>query len=741
MILRSIVFAVFLIGTHSVIFGQKLTGTILNGSFKPIAGVHILNLSNDLHTHSDEQGNFQFATINGKDTLQLTHVGYNLETYIVKSLDSPLKIFLESKTVTLDEVIIGSKVNALRVISDIDTQIDPVSSSQDILKKVPGLFIGQHAGGGKAEQIFLRGFDIDHGTDINITVDGLPVNIVSHAHGQGYSDLHFIIPETIDKIDLGKGPYYANKGNFNTAGYINFLRKSELESNLIKLETGQFNTHRLLGMFNLFNTGKQNSYIATEYMAMDGPFDSPQNFSRSNLFWKYSNNISKTDKLELSISNFRSKWDASGQIPQRAVDQNLITRFGAIDDTEGGNTGRTNIIVNYNKFITENSSIQNTAYFSKYDFTLFSNFTFFLEDPINGDQIKQHEDRTLWGLNSEYKSFFSLNNISGHWNAGISLRNDFSRDNQLAFTLNRKETLNLLQLGDIDETNFGAFVGAKIELGKWTFNPAVRMDYFHFQYQDALQTLYSTQTNNKSIFSPKLTVLYNLTNDFQLYSKLGKGFHTNDTRVVIANSSDQILPAAYGLDIGYLWKATPNLLINMAYWYLFLEQEFVYVGDAGVVEPSGETVRQGIDLSVRYQPTSWLYWNFDAHYTSPKAIEQESGEDHIPLAADLTLLSGINFKHKSGLYGGLSLRHLGDRPANEDYSITAEGYTIVDLNTGYKWKNIDLGFQVQNLLNSEWNETQFATESRLSNESNSIEEIHFTPGTPFFIKGIISFSF
>ena len=200
-------------------------------------------------------------------------------------------IVLEDDIFRLNEIVIQPKLSAMNMISKIDLQTTPVNSSQEILSKVPGLFIGQHAGGGKAEQLFLRGFDIDHGTDIAISVDGMPVNMVSHAHGQGYADLHFLIPETVDKIDFGKGPYYSNKGDFATAGYVGFQTKDKLEKSSIGLEIGQFNTLRTVGLFNLLGNKKtQSAYIATEYILTDGPFDSPQNFNRMNLFGEYSAN-------------------------------------------------------------------------------------------------------------------------------------------------------------------------------------------------------------------------------------------------------------------------------------------------------------------------------------------------------------------------------------------------------------------------------------------------------------------
>ncbi|CAL2084065.1 iron complex outermembrane recepter protein [Tenacibaculum sp. 190524A05c] len=739
--MKTIVFTIVSCFFSFTLIAQTIKGKVVNNQNQPLQEVNILNKKTDKHTHSDEFGNFMLENVSIGDTLYFSHIGFESRSYVVKSLTEELVLKLKLKSIALEEVVLAPRVDILNLITDIDIQTNPVNSSQDILNKVPGLFIGQHAGGGKAEQIFLRGFDIDHGTDINLSVDGLPVNMVSHAHGQGYSDLHFVIPETVDKIDFGKGSYYEDKGNFATAGYVQFQTKERLDKSSIKLEGGQFDTFRLLGMFNVLNEAKHNAYISTEYLATDGAFESPQNFSRINVFGKYTGYLNPTDKLRVTLSHFTSKWDASGQIPQRAVDSGLITRFGAIDDTEGGNTSRSNILINYDKMISDSETLKSFGYISKYDFELFSNFTFFLEDPVNGDQIKQKEDRTIFGVSSEYKKVFSGDKFNGHWNTGISLRNDRSFSNELSRTLNRRQILQRIQFGDINETNLGGFIGSTIEFGKWTFNPSIRLDYFNFQYNDALQTQYETQKESKAIVSPKFNVIYDYSDNLQFYVKTGKGFHSNDTRVVVAEEGREILPATYGFDTGVVWKPTSKMFFNLAYWYLYVEQEFVYVGDAGIVEPSGETRRQGIDISYRYQPLSWLYWSVDANYTHARSINDPDGQNFIPLAPDFTLVSGLNINFKDGFYGGINVRHIDDRPANEDNSIVAEGYTVADLNVGYRWKDVSFGVQVQNLFDVDWNETQFVTESRLQNEVNPVEEIHFTPGTPFFLKASIQYNF
>ena len=721
-------------------YSQIQKGKVLDSDGNPVENAYLVNTNSESHAHTNEFGAFSLdKTVEG-NIIKVTALGYKKSNFTMMASDNI--IVMEDDIFRLNEIVIQPKLSAMNVISKIDLQTTPVNSSQEILRKVPGLFIGQHAGGGKAEQIFLRGFDIDHGTDIAISVDGMPVNMVSHAHGQGYADLHFVIPETVEKIDFGKGTYYANKGDFATAGYVAFQTKDKIEKSSIGVEVGQFNTFRTVGLFNLLGNQKnQSAYIATEYILTDGPFDSPQNFNRINLLGKYSTILSDNSKLSVMGSRFNSKWDASGQIPQRLIDNGTISRFGSVDDTEGGKTSRTNFNVSWSKPIDENTFFKANAFYSNYQFELYSNFTFFLEDPINGDQIKQKEYRDIYGLNAELNRKTKWNDVNVLLQYGVGFRSDATTDSELSHTLNRKTVLENIKLGDIDESNMFSYVNSEFNFGKLMINPAIRLDYFKFNYQDKLNVNYTNESESKVKFSPKLNFIYSENNNLQFFVKSGIGFHSNDARVVVANNGKEILPTAIGTDIGTIWKPFPRLIVNSALWYLYLEQEFVYVGDAGIVEPSGKSKRMGAELGLRYQLNDWLYFDADANYTYARSIDEPKGENYIPLSPDFTTTGGLSFQRINGFSGGIRYRYLKNRPANEDNSIVAKGYFISDLNVNYQYKNINFGVAVENIFNTEWNETQFATESRLQNEPNSVEEIHFTPGTPFFMKGKITYTF
>ncbi len=720
------------------LIGQDLIGQVVNESKEPIVGAFVFNHSLDFHTHTNDLGKCNLSEISIGDTVRVMYLGYKTVDFVIDRSSGKIEIVLTESFFDLSEIVVGQNAKKINIIAAIDINTSPVRSSQELLRKVPGLFIGQHAGGGKAEQIFLRGFDIDHGTDVSISVDGMPVNMVSHAHGQGYADMHFLIPETIAEIDFGKGPYYADKGNFTTAGYVGFKTKDKLENSQITIEGGRFNSLRTVGMLKLLDAEKHDIYLATEYMLSDGAFESSQNFVRNNFMLKYTGELPDKSRISAIASNFSSNWDASGQIPQRSVDQGTITRFGAIDDTEGGNTGRTNLAISYNRPINDNTFIKNNIYYSLYDFELYSNFTFFLNDSINGDQIRQKEKRQIFGFESVWNHSTSLNKANTLFQVGVGLRADQIRGNELSSTLNRKTTLVRHQLGDVNEKNLYAFADVSFDVGDWLFQPSVRFDYFKFNYINDLIGIYKNAGQSKSIVSPKFSTVYNLNDKAQLYFNTGIGFHSNDSRVIIEQVEKSIIPAAYGADLGAFLKPIPRLFTNVAVWWLALEQEFVYVGDAGIVEPSGSTTRLGLDFTFRYQLSDWVFVNGDFNYAHARSDESES--NRIPLAPVITTTGGITVNKKK-FNAGLNFRFLDDRPANEDNSIVAKGYFITDLNANYNFDKVTLGFVIENLFNQEWNETQFATETRLKFEPSPTEEIHFTPGTPFFIKGIMKYNF
>lgn len=736
----------------SGIFGQKgsIEGFIADAeSGSPVNGATIL-VSDNKSDNSDLHGKFSIHSLEpGPYEMIISHVGYKtelLQIEVKSNFSATINIKLEKARLDLSEIRINSrKTSGQNTLSGVDINLRPLNNSQDVLRIIPGLFIAQHAGGGKAEQIFLRGFDIDHGTDIAITVDGLPVNMVSHAHGQGYADLHFLIPETVEKVGFDKGPYFAAKGNLAISAYVDFSTREFLDKNSIKAEWGQFNTPRIVGMIKLFDKTtekrRQQFYMASEYSTTDGYFESPQNFHRFNWMGKYNAWFGNQSQLTITASAFDSKWNASGQVPDRAVNAGIISRFGAIDDKEGGQTSRMNINLRFNKQWKNNWKTTDQLYFTHYKFNLFSNFTFFLDDTVNGDMINQKESRNVFGYNSTAAKTYLLGNKKTTSTIGGGFRFDDLSGIELA-KANRVRIFNSIQKGDLQELNSFLFINQDMEWNdKFSMNAGLRFDRFIFKYKNGLVGSSDFASQRKGTLSPKLNFSYSPNKKIKIYLNNGIGFHSNDTRVILDNQASDILPKVFGSDLGVVLKPLKNLILKTALWQLYSQQEFVYVGDAGIVEPGGKTRRMGIDISARYQFAKWLFGDIDINLTKARAIGEAKGEDLVPLAPSFTSIGGITAKANKSFSGSLRYRFMDSRPADESNSVRAEGYFLLDVVIAWKPNKFEFSLSGENLLNREWREAQFNTISKLISETNPVSEIHYTPGTPRNIKASVLFNF
>ena len=374
---------------------KGISGRVIDSATNsPINGATVILIPVTRTTSTNQVGYFAFRDVSQSKTITITAIGYEKKVFNIYDFKDGQTVSLAEHQTELADVIVRADAgNPYKAISETDIRMRGITNSQEVLRIVPGLFIGQHQGGGKAEQIFLRGFDADHGTDIALHVDGIPVSMVSHAHGQGYADSHFIIPETIESTEFKKGPYDAEKGDLVTSGFVDFHTADAISGNTIKLEGGQFNTFRALAMVNLLNDKAKASgeswYAASEFRYSDSYFDNPQHFKRFNFFTKYKDKLSAHNTLTLSASTLYSTWFASGQIPDQAIDQHVVSFYGALDPKEGGVTSRTNIIGQLLTTLPNNSIIKNQIYYTRYKFDLHTNFTFFLVDSVNGDEIRQ----------------------------------------------------------------------------------------------------------------------------------------------------------------------------------------------------------------------------------------------------------------------------------------------------------------------------------------------------------------
>ena len=734
-------------------------------------------------TTTDFHGNFHMEGIQtGTYTILISHLGYKSLKVRVKvntNKTTQLLVKMQQSSFDIDDLTITGKrpfsIASSEAIRSIDLELRPVKSSQDLLKLVPGLILAQHAGGGKAEQIFLRGFDCDHGTDVNISVDGIPVNMVSHAHGQGYADLHFLIPELIGNLSIYKGPYFARFGDFATAGAVAFKTKDRLESNSFHLEIGQFNT---LKSTLLIQTGKdnaqQNGILAAQYYTTDGPFVNPQNLKRLNVFGKYFINITQQSRLTFTVNSFNSAWNASGQVPDRVVKAGIIGRFGALDPMEGGSTSRKNMSLTFQQK-KDNHTFRLQAYLTNYTFKLFSDFTYYLEDTVNGDMIEQNESRWLSGLNATYQIHRKKGSIIFIHTLGAGFRSDVIQS-ALWHSPNRIR-MNAFSNAGINQTNLYVWGQGKIVFNRhWRIELGLRGDYITYDVDDHLGNANDVFANGlphasgyaqQAMLNPKFNVVYSPSTKVDIYLNAGTGFHSNDARNVIftqkAKEIEQVklreglseneiaqwlvkhhfdpqqqftgtMPRAYGTETGFRIEMFKRFNLGMSVWYMYLDKEFVYVGDGGYSELSNPTQRLGLDCEGRLNITRWLRADVDMTLSRGRVNNLPKGSNYIPLAPNFTLTGGLTMTNYHGFDVSLRTIHIGSRPANEDNTVTALGYTLVNFGSAYHWKKYTFSVTIENLLNTEWNEAQFDTESRMKWETKPVDELHFTPGNPFNIK-------
>lgn len=664
----------------------------------------------------------------------------------------------EAIEVTVQAEKPGSEAASRVVYGRRELELRPRLRPGDILEAVPGLFAVQHAGGGKANQYFLRGFDADHGTDVAFFVDGVPVNMVSHGHGQGFTDFHFLIPELVTSLDGYKGPYYANLGDFATAGAVNLRLAEKFEESYAQYSIGQYGIMRGLVIASPDLGDDWQAVAAAELYKVDGPFLNPEELKRFNVYLKATYNLDHGGgKVSATWMSYGSSWNGSGQIPARAVcgegeaplnpgpeafGAPCIDHFGYVDPTEGGATQRHMGSVAYATTFRD-ADLNAMAYLVKYRFTLYSNFTFFSEDPANGDGIEQADDRTLGGLDLRFRKHYHY--LGGQFTTSLGAQVRFdSIDNALYHDVARE------RLGDtvnasIAESQIGAYIEEDARVRRWLrFVAGARAQRIDVNVEDHLEDR-STLGNKSSgfqgggLFLPKFMAILSPVPWLDLFGELGRGFHSNDARgVVLSKDRATLLTPAMGYEVGAKISPLPDLSLQATGFLLDLDSELVWSGDAGTTEASGQTRRYGLELGARYRRGNWLFADIDATFTRARFRGNAGNGAAVALAPTRTLTAGVGVRPTIGAFtpfAAIRVKTIGPRPAIEDESLTAEGFTVVDANAGLRWKNIEAGVDAQNLFNARWREVQFASESRLPYEPAPVTGIHYSPGWPLTVIG------
>jgi hypothetical protein len=645
-----------------------------------------------------------------------------------------------------------------------------------LLETVPGLIVTQHSGEGKANQYFLRAFNLDHGTDLALEVDDMPVNMPTHAHGQGYSDFNFVIPEVVADLHYKKGPYYADEGDFAAAGTVRIGLFNEIPAALA-LGAGQEGYRRGLV---LGSTDFAGGILlgAGEAYHNDGPFDVPDDYDRLNGVLRYFRGDDH-DYFTLTAMAYSGKWNSTDQVAQRAITEGIIDRFGSLNPSDGGISSRDSLSFTRVRG-TDESQSQISAYVIRYKLDLWSTFTYYLRDPLDGDQMLQHDDRIVYGLKASQTWFTSLFGVPTTNVVGVQARFDDIKDVGIFSTVARQVTGTTQDAGVLEST--GAWYA---ESGtQWTNHLrttlGIREDVFDFDVKDKmlnadgscnlLSDPLGCVTGNKraAILSPKLGVVLRFWDTTSFYINLGDGYHSNDARGITRSgqnpeqSAVTPLTRATGGELGLATSIIPSLETRLDVFALKLKSELVFDGDAGVTTPSGATTRVGVEWSNTYRFNRWLSAELNTAFTRARFDHDVPPDDlgcsaaapsnpcigtigivgrYVPNSPTNVSDVALRAQRDSGWFGSLRARHFGESPLVEDNSAKSPAYTTVDAQLGFRTARWLFALDVFNLANVKWNDIEYYYVSRLKNEAAPSADYIVHPGVPRTARAHFQYGF
>ena len=630
----------------------------------------------------------------------------------------------------------GAEVNAV-----------PFSRPGEALEIVPGLIVTQHSGEGKASQYFLRGFNLDHGTDLAITVDGMPVNMPTHGHGQGYADVNFLIPELIQSVNVRKGPYFADVGDFSSAGAVGIDYVNKLSKNIAEMSFGSFGYRRALSAGST-TIGEGTLLAAIEGAKYNGPWDVPDNVRKINGVLRYSQGT-RTDGLTLTGMAYSNGWNSTDQVAQRAIDQGMIGRFGTHDPTDGGTSSHFSLSGNW-AHSSEYGQSKVSAYVVRSDLQLFNNFTYFLDNPVSGDQFNQLDRRTLGGFDASHAFNWRFAGLQTQTRVGVQSRYD-----DIHVGLSKTEERNVRSIVRDDrvrEGNVGIWTDTTTRWTDWLRTTVgIREDFF------AGRVLSDTPENSgnaqASMTSPKVGIVFGPWFKTEFYGNAGYGLHSNDIRgaTITVDPNDKVTPLgrvpplvrSRGAELGIRTKAVEGLTSSVAVFALDFDSELLFVGDAGTTEPSRPSRRVGVEWTNKYRPVAWLSFDLDVAYTRARFSDFDPVGDRIPGAPAWVASGAVTFGGETGWFGALKARYFGPRPLMEDDSVRSLASLIFSARAGYRFDNgLKVQLDVLNLFNAQTNQIEYYYLSRLPGEPiGGVADRHVHPAEPRAVRATVAMKF
>jgi outer membrane receptor protein involved in Fe transport len=614
-------------------------------------------------------------------------------------------------------------------------EVRPFMRNGEVLETVPGVIITQHSGEGKANQYFLRGFNLDHGSDFAMTVAGVPVNMPTHAHSQGYSDINFLIPELVAGVQYSKGPYYADQGDFATAGASNISYATVLDRPIVTVEGGTFGYRR--GLFAASpKLGNGSLLAAFETSTNAGPWTVPDSYRKYNGVLRYTRG-DNLNGLSLTAMGYRGNWNATEATPQRAINAGF-DRFGSIDPTDGGHTYRYSFSGDWQRSSGQTLT-KVTAFGMGYDLNLISNFTFYLDDPVHGDQQEQVDHRFVSGARAFQRRMTRWHGRTVQTTYGLQVRNDNIGDVALYHTEERQR-LDTRSEASAVVTTVGGYLQNEVEWKPWLrTNVGLRVDGTHFNV-DSKNIPENSGTASAGIASPKAGVTLGPWHSTEFYVNAGTGFHSNNalgttiTQDISGNPVDRVTPLvrAKGAELGIRSVSIPHLQSTISLWTLRLGSELVYNGDIGATEPGPASKRYGVEFANYYSPHRWLVFDGDVSWSHARFTSGEDNGLYVPEAVGVVVSGGASVDNYKRMFGSVRLRYFGPRALVEDNSVQSQATTLINLEAGYQIaRGVRLNAMVYNVFNAEVSDIEYYFASRLPNEPlGGVEDIHIHPAVP-----------
>ncbi|RTL70541.1 MAG: TonB-dependent receptor [Hyphomicrobiales bacterium] len=626
-----------------------------------------------------------------------------------------------------------------------DVLSQPIYRTGEVLEAVPGLVVTQHSGEGKANQYFLRGFNLDHGTDLALTYDGMPVNMRTHGHGQGYADTNFIIPELLLGLSYRKGPYFAAEGGFSSAGAIHMDAPDKLARNFAQIELGSFGHQRAVAAASTPIGNTANLLVAGEVVRFNGPWERPDDLRKLNGFVRYANG-SRDNGFALTAMAYSGQWYATDQVPQRAVDQGLISRYGTLDPTDGGKSDRVSLSGRWAQTDKDGATRVN-LYAIKSDLALYNNFTYALDDPANGDQFKQVDRRVILGGAASRTIFGSLGGMKSELTFGTQTRYDSIAVG--LFKTAERTVLSTVRDDRVEEFSVGVFGEHTLRWTPWLRTSlGARADLYQATVASNLAA--NSGSDGQGIVSPKFGLVLGPWSKTEIYLNAGTGFHSNDARGTVttidpgsgaAVDRSPFLVRSKGAEIGVRTAPAKGTTSTLSAFILDFDSEIVFVGDAGTTEASRPSRRIGVEYTLHTPLTSWLHFDLDAAYTYARFTTDDPAAPgrYIPGATEGVVSAGLSFeKVWGGWFGGVKVRYFGPRPLIEDNSVRSGKRAPVSARLGYAFADgLTVRLDAYNILNERSNQIDYSYASQLSGEAAPVNDIHSHPTEPRSVRLVL----